>query len=62
MKINELLSDYYDLKTGDNKKSKGEFLKKWARECSYNHDCHDCKYAPECGQVYLQIQMMIQKQ
>jgi hypothetical protein len=44
------------------KLSKEEFVKKWARECSYNHDCHDCKYAPECGQAYLQIKEMIHHQ
>lgn len=36
------------------------FVKKWARECSYNHDCHDCKDAPKCGQAYQQIKEMIQ--
>jgi len=44
-----------------NKLNKEELLQKWARECSYNHDCHDCKYAPECGQAYQQIKDLIQK-
>ena len=41
------------------KLSREKWLKRWVKECSYNHDCHDCKDGGECATVYLQIKSLL---
>lgn len=44
------------------KKKLIKWLKKWGQECSYNHDCHDCKKGNKCAEAYLKIKELIERQ